>query len=78
MSKSSFMLATKSSEPAANDATTHRTMVNYWNSLLLTYHDEKVPLKHGQLRDELNRVRAYIDAEKGKHLSYEVLNTRGV
>lgn len=78
MSKSNFMLGKKSDIPADNDATTHRTMVNYWNSLLITYHEEKVPLKHGQLRDELNRVRAYIDSEKGKHLSYEVLNIGSV
>lgn len=67
-----MILATKSTIPAANDITTHRTVVHYWNNLLMSYHDEKVALKRGQLRDELNRVRAYIDMEKGKHLNFEV------
>lgn len=68
-----LVLAKKSTIPAANDVTTHRTMVNYWNELLMSFHEEPVAVKKLQLRDELNRVRAYIDMEKGKHLNFEVL-----
>lgn len=67
-----MVLGTKSELPAANDQMTHRTMVHYWNNLLMSFHEEPVMLKKLQLRDELNRVRAYIDMEKGKHLNFEV------